>query len=471
MVGYSYSGYNQLWVAAQRPPSLKAIAPGKNVADPYRDVAYPGGIQNIGFPANWWRQFPAIWREAAHQARTLDGDTDCARVVEDNIRKIQRPDLDMARWLDEDRFFGARYASKSAMYSTHRIDIPTLGTQSWQDEQVGPRMGYYEDSIAPDRMWLISSNGDHHTDNAPFIRETMKRFYARFLKGEDNGFERSPRVLLAQELQWTQGRDNYAQLRPSAVASFDRLPVRVTPMPLWLQPDGRLGDAPPQAERQSASYRYPLPGSEANDPEADKDSGAGRWTPSPARDGLLRFTTAPLPRALSFYGEASLDLWLSATASDTDVQVTLSEVRPDGQEMFVQRGWLRASMRALDSKRSTALRPWGDFTESAVLALKPGEPTLMRVEIQKFAHVFRAGSSLRVTLDTPSQTGFWAFDHLSTPSVNTVWLDRNRPSKIVLGHIGYAHASELADCSRMLRQPCRPNEEAVPTGVGPMPPL
>lgn len=28
MVGYSYSGYDQLWVAAQRPPSLKAIAPG-----------------------------------------------------------------------------------------------------------------------------------------------------------------------------------------------------------------------------------------------------------------------------------------------------------------------------------------------------------------------------------------------------------------------------------------------------------
>nr|WP_232533443.1 hypothetical protein [Delftia acidovorans] len=48
--------------------------------------------------------------------------------------------------------------------------------------------------------------------------------------------------------------------------------------------------------------------------------------------------------------------------------------------MFVQRGWLRASMRALDGQRSTALRPWGDFTEAAVRPLRPGEPTLMRVE-------------------------------------------------------------------------------------------
>ena len=100
---------------------------------------------------------------------------------------------------------------------------------AWQDEQVGTRMGYYEDSIAPDKMWLISSNGDHHTDNAPFLRETMKRFYARFLKGESNGFEHTPRVLLAQEMQWMNGGGDYGQLRPSAVASFDRLPVRVTP--------------------------------------------------------------------------------------------------------------------------------------------------------------------------------------------------------------------------------------------------
>jgi acyl-CoA synthetase (AMP-forming)/AMP-acid ligase II len=52
--------------------------------------------------------------------------------------------------------------------------------------------------------------------------------------------------------------------------------------------------------------------------------------------------------------------------------------------MFVQRGWLRASMRALDSKRSTALRPWGDFTESAVLALKPGQ-SLDLEQLQAFA--------------------------------------------------------------------------------------
>ena len=41
---------------------------------------------------------------------------------------------------------------------------------------------------------------------------------------------------------------------------------------------------------------------------------------------------------------------------DADVEVNLSEVRPDGQEMYVQSGWLRASHRALDPK-STELWP------------------------------------------------------------------------------------------------------------------
>ena len=56
-------------------------------------------------------------------------------------------------------------------------------------------------------------------------------------------------------------------------------------------------------------------------------------------------------------GPSSLDLQLKSSAKDTDLQVTLSEVRPDGNETYVQNGWLRASHRKLDAARSTALDP------------------------------------------------------------------------------------------------------------------
>lgn len=462
MVGYSYSGYNQLWVASQRPPSLKAIMPSKNVADPYRDVGYPGGIQNIGFPSHWWGGFPDTWQDAAKVANEKDGDTECEKTVAENIEKIKRPELDLMRWLNEDHFFGARYAKKSAMYLTSKIDIPTLGTQAWQDEAIGPRAGYYEDTISPEKMWLISSNGTHSTDFSAFTRDTMKRFYAHFLKGEANGFERGPHVMLPQEMQLT-GEDE-ASLVPTAVATFDRLPVPVKPMSLWLQPGGLLSDAAPTGVEDSASYRYPVESPAANKPRLQV------FEATTAKDGRLSFTTAALPQALSFYGEGSADLWLSATVRDTDVQVTLSEVRPDGREMFIQRGWLRASMRALDPARTTSLRPWGDFTEAAVLPLVAGEPALMRMEIRKFAHVFRAGSGIRLTIDTPSQTGAWIFGNLKTPSTNTVWFDKTRPSKLVLGYVLYEHADALPSCTRTLLQACRANEEPLPAGTGPRAP-
>jgi putative CocE/NonD family hydrolase len=465
MVGYSYSGYNQLWVAAHRPKGLLAITPSKNVTDPYRDVGYPGGIKNIGFPSQWWGGFPGTWNKAAAAAAKLDGDTECAKTVADNIEKIKRPDLDLTKWL-ENPYADGLFVKRSAFYETGKIDIPALGTQSWQDEQIGPRSGYYEDTMAPEKMWLVSSNGDHHTNvTSDYIDGTLKRFLAHFVKGEDNGFEKEPHVRVLQEMQQTDQKavNGAAKIRQTAVAEFDRLPVKVKPMRLWLQPGGELKDSKPVVVSDASTYRYPAKSPVVNNPAAE----GWQAVADAEKDGQRVFTTAALPDDLSFYGEGSADLWINASATDTDLQVTLSEVRPDGKEMFVQRGWLRASKRALDPARSSVLRPFGDFTKATEAPLDAGQPNQVRVEIQKFAHVFRAGSSIRVTVDSPSQTGFWIFGNNTTPSTNTLWHDATRSSSIVLGHIAYPHAKELPSCDKTLRQPCRTNAIPVPAGTGP----
>jgi len=297
------------------------------------------------------------------------------------------------------------------------------------------------------------------------VFEVQKRFYAHFLRGEENGFEREPHVHLMQEMQTPQDPKALFAVTPTAVASFDRLPLKVTPMRLWLQSEGSLGaDEPTIGQPEASSYRYPVDSPKVNDPSAEG------WTAVSVPDGQLTFTTAALPRDLSYYGEGSVDLWLSTTDTEADVQVTLSEVRPDGMEMFVQRGWLRASKRQLDESRSSPLRPWADFTEASVRPLVPGEATLLRVELQKFAHVFRTGSSLRLTIDTPSQTGYWVFGNRKTPSTNTIWHDKTRPSSIVLGYLPFPHVAERPSCETTLRQPCRKNEVAVPPGTGPRAP-
>src|SRR5262249_48258603 len=64
----------------------------------------------------------------------------------------------------------------------------------------------------------------------------------------------------------------------------------------------------------------------------------------PLVDGTaVASATAPLAEDTTIVGPSGVDLWLRSSAADTDLQVTLSEIRPDGLETYVQSGWLRAS--------------------------------------------------------------------------------------------------------------------------------
>ena len=109
----------------------------------------------------------------------------------------------------------------------------------------------------------------------------------------------------------------------------------------------------------------------------------------------------PLDSDTVIIGSGSLDLWLRATAEDTDLEVTVSEVRPDGQEVYVQSGWLRASRRALDEAASLPNRPAHTHLEADVMPVSADEFVEARVEIFPFAHAFRAGSQIRITVDAP----------------------------------------------------------------------
>ena len=53
MVGVSYPGISQLFVAQTQPPSLAAITPFSVIADTAISTLYPGGILNTGFAVEW----------------------------------------------------------------------------------------------------------------------------------------------------------------------------------------------------------------------------------------------------------------------------------------------------------------------------------------------------------------------------------------------------------------------------------
>ncbi|MFP5219293.1 MAG: CocE/NonD family hydrolase C-terminal non-catalytic domain-containing protein [Actinomycetes bacterium] len=172
------------------------------------------------------------------------------------------------------------------------------------------------------------------------------------------------------------------------------------------------------------------------------------------------------PSTATSRSPASADLWLSSTATDTDLQVTVTEVRPDGQELYVQRGWLRASHRTLDEERSTPTRPFHTHAVADVTPLAAGVPTPVRVEVWPVNHVFRAGSALRMYVEAPvSVTGFRQLLLNPTPAVNTVHVGPETPSRLVLSvRPGATAPTPLPACDSVVNQPCRPNPSPAPSG-------
>ena len=123
---------------------------------------------------------------------------------------------------------------------------------------------------------------------------------------------------------------------------------------LWLVPEGTLLDAPAAAEGVE-SYRH--------DPDAGAQTFFGpsgyqlmpplwdiEWTEFPP-DHALAYLSPPLAETRVLAGSGHIVLWVASEAEDVHLQVTLTEVRPDNTEYWVQSGWLRLAAHSSRTHR------------------------------------------------------------------------------------------------------------------------
>ena len=176
-------------------------------------------------------------------------------------------------------------------------------------------------------------------------------------------------------------------------------PPGTTGQSWYLQPDGTLGPAAASGTGESASRfdfdpelatATTFEGDDANDlfkalPDYD-------WQQEPSGSAAV-FVSPPLTTDAVMVGSASADLWIRTNADDADLGITLSEVRPDGKETYVQSGILRASNRKV-AAGSTDLLPLHTELEADAEPVPDGEFVEARVEILPFGHIVRAGSRL-----------------------------------------------------------------------------
>lgn len=447
MLGYSFTGTSQIATAAYAGPALKAIMPGNVFPDLYGDISYPGGVYNSLIAAWVVAGRQVVVGGAAMEQGATDPVCDANEAQQLGPNEAQSADTSLHPFRD------AFWATDPAAVA-HRVHIPVLGCVNWQDMTVYSRaFSEFRDDFDPQTTWLVGGDGSH-TD-CPIARARRVRFLDHYLKHADNGWQKTPRLLLVHEVKGAPGRDQVpddAGGWQSSFATWPDVDRAIRPQTLYLRAGGRLDPAPPAQAEPADSYTYTgAPG--ANKPEL--------FTYPTTPGTAVSYTTPVLAHDMEFLGPGSANLWVSSTATDADLEIMISEIRPDGQEAFVENGWLRLSHRKLDVQASSALRPVHTDLESDAQSLTAGVPVLARVEIQPFDHVFRAGSAIRVSIDAPSSS------LVGVPGLGTNVLQHTpgMESAIVLGLLPDARAhAPLPACADLLNQPCRAMTGTVPPG-------
>lgn len=131
------------------------------------------------------------------------------------------------------------------------------------------------------------------------------------------------------------------------------------------------------------------------------------------RPDVLTYVSEPLSEPRTVIGPVRITVFLSSTATDTDVCAKLVDVHPDGRALLVTDGVLRGRYRrGLDQP----------------VPLEPGGVHRFDVDLGATAHTFRAGHRLRIDV---ASSNFPRFDR--TPAAtNAVHHGSWHPSAVVL---------------------------------------
>jgi predicted acyl esterase len=369
--GISYYAINQWHAASRQPEHLAAMCVWEGAADFYRDMTHHGGIL-CTFWANWYdMQVKTVQHglgERGAISRVTGVPVTGDKTLSDDELEMNRADLaDAVRSHPLDDVF---HRDRSPIWS--KVATPLLSAGNWGGHGLHLR-GNVEGFVraASDQKWLEIHGLEHWTHfYTDYGVGLQKRFFAHFLKGEDNGWDNEPPVRL--------------QIRH--LGGFEERTASEWPLPdtnwttLWLDAGlVHLSEDPPSND-QLTTY---------------DTEGAG-----------VTFRLAPFETETEITGPMALKLFISSETTDADIFAVVRVYDPNGDEVTFQgaidphtpiaHGWLRASHRRLDPELSEPYRPY--HTHHREEPLTPGEVYELDIEIWPTSTVIPASYQLALTI-------------------------------------------------------------------------
>ncbi len=370
--GISYYAMNQWQVGALRPPHLAALCIWEGSSDYYRELTRHGGIL-CDFLGDWYnRQVLSVQHGLGERGarNPMTGETIAgpATFTDDELRKNR---ADVGGEASRRRLIDDYYRARMPDFS--KIAVPLLSAGNWGGQGLHPR-GNFEGYLraGSTQKWL-EVHGDTHFTHfySNYGAGLQKKFFGHFLKGENTGWDQQPRVSLnirrpgekfelRAENEWPLERTQWTKY--------------------YLQPaDRALGTELPNT---ATTITYETTG-----------------------DGVT-FLTPPMTRDLEITGPVAATLWLSSDTTDADVFLVLRVFDPAGKEVVfvgsndprtpVGLGWLRASHRKLDPRKSLTYRPW--HTHDEQWPLTPGVAVDLDIEIWPTSIVIPLGYRVGLTV-------------------------------------------------------------------------
>src|SRR5271157_1596125 len=381
MVGVSALAMNQYFVASRQPapPHLKAIVPWEGISDRYRDATFWGGIPETNF----------VGRDAKAAVQKLPSD--------------QFPEKAAQVWAR-----GIDPAANQAMLEFNpkleQITIPALICASWSDKGLHTR-GTFEAwrRISSKDKWLYT-HGDRKW--ARFYSEDgvgyQKKFFDHYLKGEQNGWEKTPRV----RLEVRETRDE-SMVRPENEFPLSR--TRYEKLYLNAQ---NASLSPRVGKNAKVVYNSTQGGSTSFAITFDKDTEltgymkVKLWVAAPDNDDMDLFVIVK-----KFAGPCDADNPLCKAIDQVMGQGRIArgnEIHFRGMNGFngdaVARGQMRVSLRELDPLLSTQYQPVQKFQTQK--KLNRGEIVPVEIALLPSSTMFRKGETLTLQIQ-----GYAPIDH------------------------------------------------------------
>jgi len=298
-----------------------------------------------------------------------------------------------------------------------RINIPGFWFMSWYDVSVGPNLAAYNyvrrtasPDIADKQYAVIAPTlhcsytratedtvvGERHMGDARLNYSKMTYdWFDHFLKGEDNGVLKMPKVQY-----YTMGSNKWQ--------SSDTWPPRgAQPKTFYLSSegkantrngDGKLTSQPPATDKPD-SFTYdpmnPVPSFGGNVCCTGNAVQGGSFDQSKMeeRDDILVYSTEPLTEGIELSGPITVSLYVSSDAKDTDFTVKLIDVDENGKAWNLDETIQRMRYR--------------DGYDKPLVWMEPNKVYKMTFQPMTTSNYFAPGHRIRIEI---SSSNFPRFD-------------------------------------------------------------